>query len=198
MEARSVSSHEKRHAKRQTPTELQRLEKTMTTELATIDKSLEEKVVSEEEVYSGRLLHVVRRAVHLPDGRTSGREMILHPGASAIVVLDDDNCTVLERQWRCPLDRAFWEIPAGKIDKGEDPLAENSRKKPVLRLRSGLSSARSTMPLVTATSASSFISRRAFALQKMAKSLMRASSSRCIVCRLKRPLPRHATEKLRT
>lgn len=46
----------------------------MTTELATIDKSLEEKVVSEEEVYSGRLLHVVRRAVHLPDGRTSGRE----------------------------------------------------------------------------------------------------------------------------
>ena len=99
----------------------------MTTELATIDKSLEEKVVSEEEVYSGRLLHVVRRAVHLPDGRTSGREMILHPGASAIVVLDDDNCTVLERQWRCPLDRAFWEIPAGKIDKGEDPF-ETARR----------------------------------------------------------------------
>ena len=85
----------------------------MTRELETIDKSLEETVLSEREEYSGRLLHVLRREVKLPDGRISAREMIAHPGAAAMVVLDDENCTVLERQWRSPLDRAFWEIPAG-------------------------------------------------------------------------------------
>lgn len=100
----------------------------MTRELETIDKSLEETVLSEREVYSGRLLHVLRREVKLPDGRISAREMIAHPGAAAMVVLDDENCTVLERQWRSPLDRAFWEIPAGKIDKGEDPFETACRE----------------------------------------------------------------------
>lgn len=100
----------------------------MTRALETIDKSLEETVLSEREVYSGRLLHVLRREVKLPDGRISAREMIAHPGAAAMVVLDDENCTVLERQWRSPLDRAFWEIPAGKIDKGEDPFETACRE----------------------------------------------------------------------
>lgn len=100
----------------------------MTRELETIDKSLEETVLSEREEYSGRLLHVLRREVKLPDGRISVREMIAHPGAAAMVVLDDENCTVLERQWRSPLDRAFWEIPAGKIDKGEDPFETACRE----------------------------------------------------------------------
>lgn len=100
----------------------------MTRELETIDKSLEETVLSEREEYSGRLLHVLHREVKLPDGRISAREMIAHPGAAAMVVLDDENCTVLERQWRSPLDRAFWEIPAGKIDKGEDPFETACRE----------------------------------------------------------------------
>lgn len=100
----------------------------MTRELETIDKSLEETVLSEREEYSGRLLHVLRREVKLPGGRISAREMIAHPGAAAMVVLDDENCTVLERQWRSPLDRAFWEIPAGKIDKGEDPFETACRE----------------------------------------------------------------------
>lgn len=94
----------------------------MTEDLASIDKRLEEVVLSDKEVYAGKLLHVHRREVRLPDGRKSGRELIVHPGASAMVVLDDQNRIVLERQWRSPMDRAFWEIPAGKIDKGEDPF----------------------------------------------------------------------------
>ena len=48
--------------------------------------------------------------------------MIVHPGAAAIVTLDERGLTVLERQWRSPMDQAFWEIPAGKIDPGEDPF----------------------------------------------------------------------------
>lgn len=94
----------------------------MTEKLETIDKSLEETVLCEQEVYSGRLLHVHKRQVRLPDGRTTSREMIVHPGAAAMVVLDAEHGTLLERQWRNPMDRAFWEIPAGKIDKGEDPF----------------------------------------------------------------------------
>lgn len=94
----------------------------MTTRLDSMDEDLKETVLSQEEVYCGGLLHVHRRQVRLPDGRTAGREMIVHPGAAAMVVINDDGTTVLERQWRCPLDRAFWEIPAGKIDPGEDPF----------------------------------------------------------------------------
>lgn len=94
----------------------------MTMQLDAMDAALQETVVSQQEVYSGKLLHVHRREVRLPDGRAAGREMIVHPGAAAMVVLDDEGNTVLERQWRSPLDRAFWEIPAGKIDKGEDPF----------------------------------------------------------------------------
>lgn len=94
----------------------------MTMQLDAMDAALQETVVSQQEVYGGKLLHVHRREVRLPDGRTAGREMIVHPGAAAMVVLDDAGQTVLERQWRSPLDRAFWEIPAGKIDKGEDPF----------------------------------------------------------------------------
>ena len=94
----------------------------MTEKLETIDKSLEETVLCEQEVYSGRLLQVHKRQVRLPDGRTTSREMIVHPGAAAMVVLDAEHGTLLERQWRSPMDRAFWEIPAGKIDKGEDPF----------------------------------------------------------------------------
>ena len=60
----------------------------MTEDLASIDKRLEEVVLSDKEVYAGKLLHVHRREVRLPDGRKSGRELIVHPGASAMVVLD--------------------------------------------------------------------------------------------------------------
>lgn len=87
-----------------------------------LDAALEEKVLTDETVYEGRLLKVHRRGVHLPDGRQSSREMIVHPGAAAIVTLDERGLTVLERQWRSPMDQAFWEIPAGKIDPGEDPF----------------------------------------------------------------------------
>ena len=87
-----------------------------------LDAALEEKVLTDETVYEGRLLKVRRRGVRLPDGRQSSREMIVHPGAAAIVTLDERGLTVLERQWRSPMDQAFWEIPAGKIDPGEDPF----------------------------------------------------------------------------
>ncbi len=82
---------------------------------------LKESGLSSEAVFEGRLLHVFRDKVRLPDGRTSTREYIKHPGASAVVLFRGDEI-LLERQWRYPLGRVFWEVPAGKLDQDEDPL----------------------------------------------------------------------------
>ncbi len=91
------------------------------------DAVLSEKVISEESIYDGKFFKVRHRQVCLPNGCVSTREMIVHPGASAIVAIDDDGRVVLERQWRSPMDCAFWEIPAGKIDPGEDSF-ETARR----------------------------------------------------------------------
>lgn len=83
---------------------------------------LEERFVSGEEVFSGGLLRVQRDVVRLPDGKHAVREYIRHPGAVAVVALTADRRVVLERQHRYPLRRDFIEIPAGKLEAGEDPL----------------------------------------------------------------------------
>ncbi len=70
----------------------------------------------------GVLLRAYRDTVTLPDGETSVREWIEHPGASAVVPLFEDGTTILLRQYRYAPGREFIEVPAGKIDKpGEDP-----------------------------------------------------------------------------
>lgn len=96
--------------------------------LAATDASLAEVPTASERVFEGRLLKVDRVTVTLPNGKTSTREMIKHPGASAMVVIDSQNRVVLERQWRAPMQRAFWEIPAGKIDAGEHPFDTAKRE----------------------------------------------------------------------
>jgi ADP-ribose pyrophosphatase len=72
--------------------------------------------------YEGDFLKVQRDSVRLPDGKTTSREYIRHPGAVVILPLFDDGSVLLERQFRYPLARVFIEFPAGKIDPGEDPL----------------------------------------------------------------------------
>ena len=91
-------------------------------------KSLEEITVSGETVYDGVLLHVRRDRVRLPNGQETGREYIVHPGAVLVVPLREDGRLVLERQYRYPLHRVFIELPAGKIDAGEDPLQTGQRE----------------------------------------------------------------------
>ena len=90
-------------------------------------KDLAERRLASEEVYSGRLLKVRRDRVRLPDGTESAREYIRHPGAVAIVPLFEDGRVLLERQFRYPLERVFVEIPAGKLEPGEDHL-ETARR----------------------------------------------------------------------
>jgi ADP-ribose pyrophosphatase len=87
------------------------------------DRHLIEHRLSQDELLRGRLLHVVRDTVRLPDGATATREYVRHPGAVLVVPLLDDGRLVLERQWRHPVGQVMIEFPAGKIDPGEPPLA---------------------------------------------------------------------------
>lgn len=83
---------------------------------------LTETELESETVFKGRLMHVKRDRVRLPNGGESTREYIVHPGAVVVIPVFDNGDLLLERQHRYPLHRDFIELPAGKIDPGEDDL----------------------------------------------------------------------------
>jgi len=87
-----------------------------------MDDHLREKRISGEVVYDGSFLKVRRDRVRLPDGSETAREYFRHPGAVVIIPLLDDGRVLLERQYRYPNDHVFIELPAGKLEPGEDPL----------------------------------------------------------------------------
>ena len=83
---------------------------------------LTEKTLRSELIFDGRVVHLYRDEVELPDGGTSVREYIKHVGAVCVLPLTDDGKIVLERQYRYPFSRVLVEIPAGKLDSAdEDP-----------------------------------------------------------------------------
>lgn len=88
-----------------------------------MDQHLKESQVGSALAYDGHFLKVQRDTVRLPDGKTTAREYIKHPGAVVILPLFDDGSVLLEHQFRYPLHQIFIEFPAGKIDPNEDPLA---------------------------------------------------------------------------
>lgn len=87
-----------------------------------------EETLSSRTIYRGRLLHVLEDEVRLPDGAVARREYIRHPGAVMIIPVLDAETVVLVRQFRYPLRRHFYELPAGKREQGEDPLATARRE----------------------------------------------------------------------
>ena len=91
-------------------------------------QDMSETQITTQTVFHGNLLHVMSDTVRLPNGHEATREYILHPGAAMIIALADDKTLVLERQYRYPLGRHFIELPAGKIDPGEDPLDTAKRE----------------------------------------------------------------------
>ena len=87
-----------------------------------------EKPLTTRLVYDGQMLRVREDTVRLPDGKTARREWIQHPVAVVMIPMLDARTVLLERQYRYPLQRHFYELPAGKIEPGEDPLATGKRE----------------------------------------------------------------------
>lgn len=82
---------------------------------------LNEKIIKEELKYEGNFLKFVSIDVELPDGNKGNRDVIRHPGASAVLAFLDEETVLLVEQFRVALNRVLLEIPAGKLEKGEDP-----------------------------------------------------------------------------
>lgn len=81
----------------------------------------EEKTVTGETLYEGKIITLRVEEVELPDGKRASRELIRHPGAVAILAITPEGKLVFVEQYRKALERLLIEIPAGKIDAGEAP-----------------------------------------------------------------------------
>ncbi len=89
---------------------------------------LREKTLSSTSVFKGKLLDVWRDEVALPNGTTSIREVIRHPGAAVMVPILGDGRVILVRQFRYAVGQVMVELPAGKLDPGEEPEATARRE----------------------------------------------------------------------
>ena len=96
------------------------------------DEHLIEQTLQRQELFKGRFLHAFRDTVRLPDGGEATREYVVHPGAVVVLPLlqgpDGETRIVLERQYRYPVGQVMVELPAGKLDAGEDPLLCGQRE----------------------------------------------------------------------
>lgn len=92
------------------------------------EQNLAEECLESQHVHAGGFLQVYRDRVCLPNGQESWREYIRHPGAVVVIAQLDSGKLLFERQFRYPLGKVFLELPAGKIDPGEDILATAQRE----------------------------------------------------------------------
>ena len=92
------------------------------------DDMLFEKTVSRETVFEGKVFEVEIKEITTPEGKTSHREIVKHNGGSCILPIDKDGNCYLVKQFRSPFEKVMLEAPAGKIEKGEDPLFCASRE----------------------------------------------------------------------
>ncbi|MCR5113248.1 MAG: NUDIX hydrolase [Acholeplasmatales bacterium] len=80
-----------------------------------------EKKIKGEVLFEGKVVRLEKDEVLCPNGAISYREVVRHNGGAAILCITKDNKVLLERQFRYPYDEVIYEIPAGKLEKGEDP-----------------------------------------------------------------------------
>lgn len=97
----------------------------------------EEKTLSKKQVFQGNIIGVESWKVLLPDGKEATRDVVTHPGASVVIPITDDGQIYMVRQYRTPINLETLEIPAGKLDKGEDPFVCAKRE---LKEETGLDS----------------------------------------------------------
>lgn len=81
-----------------------------------------------EEVFKGRVVHLFKDEVQLENGKNTFREVIRHPGGVCVAALDEEQNLLLVKQYRYPPAKELLELPAGKLEYGEDPLACGARE----------------------------------------------------------------------
>ena len=86
------------------------------------------RVLDSETLYEGRVISLRRDTVAMPGGGDSVREVVVHPGAVAVVALDDDDRLLLVRQYRHPVGAHLWELPAGLRDADGEPPLETAKR----------------------------------------------------------------------
>ncbi len=97
------------------------------------------KTTKSQEVYRCRLFHVTEEVASDKTGFTIERSVVRHRGAAVMLAADDDDRVLLVRQYRLPVGRRMWELPAGTIDEGEKPFATAQRE---LKEETGLTAKR--------------------------------------------------------
>lgn len=90
--------------------------------------NLTEQLLSRREIYHGRIIDVQVDTVSLPNGNTSTREVVRHPGGVGILALDDEDCAVLVEQYRYVFGRTLLEIPAESGSPARTPLTTAQRE----------------------------------------------------------------------
>lgn len=96
---------------------------------------LTEKTIATKEIYQGKVIRVQVDTVLLPNGHQSKRELVLHHGGVAVVAIDENRRVPMVRQYRKAMEAMVLEIPAGKLEPGEDPKSCGIRE---LREETGL------------------------------------------------------------
>ena len=89
---------------------------------------LEEKKLSSEEIFDGVAIHLFRDEILLPNGNKGVREVIRHPGAVCVIPVTEDGDVIFVNQFRYAFNKVTLEVPAGKLEKGEDPLEAAMRE----------------------------------------------------------------------
>lgn len=90
-------------------------------------KKFEESTIASASIFKGRVISLKVDDVKLPNGEVAKREIVNHPGAVAIIAVTEDNKLLLVEQYRKALERSIIEIPAGKLEPGEEP-ADTARR----------------------------------------------------------------------
>lgn len=93
---------------------------------STLDQ-FKEDTISSKPIFNGRVISLQVDEVRLPNGQTATREIVKHPGAVAVIALAGDRMVFVE-QYRKPLEKMQIEIPAGKLDSGEEPIEAAKRE----------------------------------------------------------------------
>lgn len=88
----------------------------------------EEKTIESKKIYSGYVVNVRLDTVKMPDGKTAKRDIVEHPGGVGIVALTENKEILMVKQYRKPIEKAIYEIPAGKLSENEDPIACGMRE----------------------------------------------------------------------